>query len=138
MVMLYYKMKKNIIFGLTALLLSLLYTQPILAQEIEQEPKPPQIPEPSPTPEPIRQPKSEPIPAPFLGETDFEKIQRLTEENNKLKEQNSNLETKIAELNNLTKNLHEIIMEQIKVIMNLVSKLKMITFDKSLSSITNF
>jgi len=98
MVMLYYKMKKNIIFGLTALLLSLLYTQPILAQEIEQEPKPPQQ---------------------FLF-------------------QNSNLETKIAELNNLTKNLHEIIMEQIKVIMNLVSKLKMITFDKSLSSITDF
>jgi len=29
-------------------------------------------------------------------------------------------------------------MEQIKVIMNLVSKLKMITFDKSLSSITDF
>ena len=98
--MLYYQMKKNIIFGLTALLLSL-YTQPILAQEIEQEPKPPQIPEPSPTPEPIRPPKSEPIPAPFPEETDSEKIQRLAEENNRLKEQNSNLEKKITELNNL-------------------------------------
>jgi len=136
--MLYYKMKKNIIFGLTALFLSLLYAQPILAQEIEQEPEPPRIPEPSPAPEPIRSPKSEPIPTPFPGETEFEKIQRLTEENSKLKEQNSNLETKITELNDSIENLHKIIMEQIKVIMNLVSKLKLVTFDKSLSSITNF
>jgi len=132
------KIKKNIIFSLSFLLSLLLFTQPILAQEIEQEPKPPQIPEPSPTPKPIRSPTPEPIPAPFPEESDSEKIQRLTEENNKLKEQNSNLETKIVELTNLTENLHKIIMEQIKVIMNLVSKLKMVVYDKSFSSTIDF
>jgi hypothetical protein len=136
--MLDYKMKKNIIFSLSFLLSSLLFTQSILAQEIEQEPKPPQIPEPSPTPKPIKSPTPEPIPAPFPEESNSEKIQRLTEENNKLKEQNSNLETKIVELTNLTENLHKIIMEQIKVIMNLVSKLKLVVFDKSFSSTIDF
>lgn len=128
-------MKKNFIFCGISLFL-LLYVQPILAQEIKQEPEPPQMPEPSPQPDPIKSPKSEPIPAPFPEETESEKIKLLTEENSKLKE-NSNLEIQITELNNLIKNLHEIIMEQIKVIMNLVSKLKMVMFDKY-SQITNF
>jgi hypothetical protein len=72
----YYKIKKNILFSFTIIFLSL-YAQPILAQEIEQEPEPPRLPEPSPPPEPIMPPKSETIPPPFSGETESEKIQRL-------------------------------------------------------------
>ena len=39
-----------------------------------------------------------------------------------LKEEHHNLETKIIELNKLLTNLHQIIIGQIKVILNLVSK----------------
>ncbi|MFB5612636.1 MAG: hypothetical protein ACE5RL_04975 [Nitrosarchaeum sp.] len=129
-------MKKNIFFGLTVLLFS--FTQPIFAQEIQQDPGPPKIPQPTPTPDPIKIPKSDPTPNPFPKESESEKIQRLTDENIKLKEQNSILESKIIELNHLIENLHKIIVEQGKVIMNLVSKLKMIMFDNPLSSIISF
>lgn len=135
--MLYYKMKKNIIFSLTVLYVSMFSAQLVFAQDIQQEPGPPQIPEPSPTPDPIMPPKTEPISPPFSKETESEKIQRLTEENNMLKEENHNLETKIVELNKLLTNLHQIIMEQIKVIMNLVSKLKMVTLDHTFYSVDN-
>ena len=116
-------MKKKIIYGMIAFFV--LLSQPVFAQETQQEPEPPKIPEPSPLPEPIISPKSEKDPVPFPKETESEKIQRLTVENKKLKEQNSNLEIKISELNESIENLHKIIMEQIKVIMNLVSKVKM-------------
>ena len=135
--MLYYKMKKNIIFSLTVLFVSMFSTQLVFAQDIQQEPEPPRIPEPTPTPDPIMPPKTEPISPPFSKETESEKIQRLTEENNMLKEENHNLETKIIELNKLLTNLHQIIMEQIKVIMNLVSKLKMATLDNTFYSVDN-
>ncbi|MFB5623073.1 MAG: hypothetical protein ACE5RH_03680, partial [Nitrosarchaeum sp.] len=101
-------------------------------------PGPPKIPQPIPTPDPIKSPKSDPTPNPFPKESESEKIQRLTDENIKLKEQNSILESKIIELNHLIENLHKIIIEQGKVIMNLVSKLKMIMFDNPLSSIISF
>jgi len=135
--MLYYKMKKNIIFSLTVLFVSMFSIQLVFAQDIQQEPEPPRIPEPTPTPDPIMPPKTEPISPPFSKETESEKIQRLTEENNMLKEENHNLETKIIELNKLLTNLHQIIMEQIKVIMNLVSKLKMATLDNTFYSVVN-
>ena len=135
--MLYYKMKKNIIFSLTVLFVSMFSTQLIFAQDIQQEPEPPRIPEPTPTPDPIMPPKTEPISPPFSKETESEKIQRLTEKNNMLKEEHHNLETKIIELNKLLTNLHQIIMEQIKVIMNLVSKLKMVTLDNTFYSVDN-
>jgi hypothetical protein len=131
------KIKKNIIYGLILIILLSFVTTYVSAQEIEQEPEPPQIPEPSPKPEPIKLPEPEPIPSPFPRETDSEKIRRLIEENDKLKQQNldfqgqiidlkqqnAHLETKIIELNDFIKNLNEIITEQIKVIMTLLSKL---------------
>jgi len=81
-------MKTSFIFGLTVILLLVGSLQFTLAFETEQEPKPPQIPVPSPEPEPIRLPDPDPVPEPFPGDTESEKIQRLTKENDKLKQQN--------------------------------------------------
>jgi hypothetical protein len=113
-------MKKNLIFGLMIIILSLFSTPSVFSQE----PEPPKIPEPSPEPKPIKIPEPEPIREPFPEESDTAKIQRLTEENIKLKEENFNLRVQIAELNDIIENLQAITMEQIKVIMELVTQLK--------------
>ncbi len=144
-------MKTSLIFGLTITIFLVSTVQFTLAFETKQEPKPPQIPAPTPEPEPIRTPEPTPIPVPFPRETESEKMQRLTEENNKLKQQNTDLQgqistlkneklrfqAEISELNNTIQSLKEITIEQIKVIMDLLSQLKNILFEKIVSSTIN-
>ncbi len=102
-----------------------------------QEPEPPKIPEPSPEPKPIQVPDPEPIRQPFPEESDTAKIQRLTEENENLREINFNLQVQIAELNEIIEKLHAITMEQIKVILALVDQLQETIFEKLFSSKIN-
>ena len=144
-------MKSTYLFGLSVMLFFLSYLQITVAYETEQEPEPPKIPEPSPEPEPIRIPEPVPIPNPFPEESNSEKIKRLTEENDRLKQQNSNFqdqitnlkiensrsESKILELEKTIHSLKEITMEQIRVIMDLVNRLKDISFEKIFSPIIN-
>lgn len=136
-------MKTILIFSLAAILFVGLF-QFTFAFETEQEPKPPQIPSPSPEPEPIKIPNPGPPPNPFPKEIESEKIQRLTRENNNLKQQNINLQgnistlkneklklqAEISELNGIIQNLEKITMEQIQIIMDLANQLKNILFEK--------
>ncbi len=126
-------MNKNLIFGLTIIIFSLFFIQPVFSQE----PEPPRIPEPSPEPKPIKIPDPEPIREPFPEESDTTKIQRLTEENAMLREENFNLQVHIAELNDIIENLQAITMEQIKVILELVNLLRETVFEKPFSSTEN-
>ncbi len=144
-------MKNSLIFGLIAVFLLVSSLQITLAFETEQEPIPPNIPEPSPEPTPIQSPEPDPVPKPFPGDTESEKIQRLTAENDKLKQQNTNLQgqistlknensrlqTEILDLNDSIENLKEIAMEQIQVIMDLVNRLNEVLFEKIFSPIIN-
>ena len=137
-------MKTSLIFGMIALLASVSFLQTTFAIETEQEPGPPQIPEPGPISEPIRMPDPAPTPNPFPGESDSDKVKRLTEENDNLKHQNNNLQsqisslkneksrlqTEISELNNSIQNLKEITLEQIRVILELANQLKETIFEK--------
>ena len=121
------------------------------AFETKQEPKPPEIPEPSPAPGPILLPNPVPVPEPFPRDIESEQIQRLTKENNKLKQQNvdlrgeisalknekSRLQAEISKLDNLVENLKAIAIEQVKVIMDLVNKLEDVSFEKILSPVIN-
>jgi hypothetical protein len=145
-------LKIGIIFSLAVLLFSINFLQFAIAFETEQEPSPPKIPEPIPAPEPIRMPEPEPIQEPFPGENESEKIQRLSVENDKLKQKNNNLQdqililnneksglqSKILELNDKIENLKEVIMEQVRIISDLANSLKGILFEKILSPIMNF
>jgi len=126
-------LNKNLIFGLTIIIFSLFFIQPVFSQE----PEPPRIPEPSPEPKPIKIPDPEPIREPFPEESDTTKIQRLTEENAMLREENFNLQVHIAELNDIIENLQAITMEQIKVILELVNLLRETVFEKPFSSTEN-
>ena len=126
-------MNKNLIFGLTIIIFSLFFIQPVFSQE----PGPPKIPEPSPGPAPIKIPEPEPIREPFPDESDSEKIQKLTEANAQLREENFNLKVQIAELNKIIENLQAITLEQIKVIMELVNQLQETLFENLFSSVTN-
>ena len=126
-------MNKNLIFGLTIIIFSLFFIQPVFSQE----PGPPKIPEPSPGPTPIKIPEPEPIREPFPEESDSEKIQKLTEANAQLREENFNLKVQIAELNKIIENLQAITLEQIKVIMELVNQLQETLFENLFSSVTN-
>ena len=126
-------MNKNLIFGLTIIIFSLFFIQPVFSQE----PGPPKIPEPSPGPTPIKIPEPEPIREPFPDESDSEKIQKLTEANTQLREENFNLKVQIAELNKIIENLQAITLEQIKVIMELVNQLQETLFENLFSSVTN-
>ena len=140
-------MKTSLVFGIIVLFAFVSFSQVTFAIETEQEPEPPQIPEPSPTPEPIRMPEPSPTPNPFPEESDLEKIKRLTEENNDLKQQNKNLQNQISslnneksrlqaeisELNNSIQSLREITLEQIHVIMKLANQLKETIFEKIFS-----
>ncbi len=112
-------MKMSFIFNLVIVLLLVGSLQFTLAFETEQEPKPPGIPEPSTEPEPIRLPDPDPVPEPFTGDTESEQIQRLTEENNKLKQQNTNLQGEISTLKNEKLRLQAEISELDDVIENL-------------------
>jgi len=118
-------LNKNLIFSLT-IVIFLLSSIPSV---YSQEPEPPKIPEPSPEPKPIKVPEPEPIREPFPEESDTAKIQRLTEENTKLKEENFNLQVQIVELNDIIENLQAITMEQIKVILELVNQLRETIFE---------
>ena len=96
-----------------------------------QEPGPPPSPEPIPEPGPITVPGPKQIPNPFPGESSEEKIKRLQEENDKLRSENNRLEAQktslakeVADLKKRVSNLQAIIQEQIKVILDIVSKLK--------------
>jgi hypothetical protein len=96
-----------------------------------QEPGPPPSPEPIPEPGPITVPGPKQIPNPFPGESSDEKIKRLQEENDKLRSENNRLESQktslekeVADLKKRVSNLQAIIQEQIKVILDIVSKLK--------------
>ena len=109
------------------------FIQPVFSQE----PEPPRIPEPSPEPKPIKIPDPEPIREPFPEESDTEKIQKLTKENEQLREENFNLRVQITELNKIIENLQAITLEQIKVIMNLVNQLQETIFEKSFPSMEN-
>lgn len=90
----------------------------------------PGIPQPSPEPKPIGIPEPKPAPDPFAGESNSEKIKRLTEENNNLKNtirslilEKNKLELQIVELGEKIKDLEIIIREQIKIILGLMEKM---------------
>jgi len=135
----------------TLLLFSILFTSifanQTFAQEEDQVPTPPPIPQPIPEPEPIPQPEPEPIREPFPGLTDEEKLEQLTEENKKLKAEKvklgsqiddlkidkSFLQSQIDELNKKLNDLNAVVLEQIKVIMQLVIQLKNTVFEKVFS-----
>ena len=123
-------MNLKVALMLSIFTLGLLYTNPAFSQE----PEPPKIPEPSPEPKPIKLPEPEPITEPFPEESDAEKIQRLTDENEKLKEENLGLKIRINELNEMVEQLQAITMEQIKVIIQLVEQLREVLFDGFSSS----
>lgn len=126
-------MNKKLICGLTIIIFSIFFIQPVFSQE----PEPPRIPEPSPEPKPIKIPDPEPIREPFPEESDTAKIQRLTEENNKLRDENFILQVQITELNKIIENLQAITMEQIKVIMELVTQLREAVFEDLFPSTEN-
>jgi colicin import membrane protein len=135
-------MKSILTLALFSILFSVLTNQDIA--QAEEIPAPPPVPQPIPEPEPIPQPKPEPIEEPFPGLTDAEKIEKLTEENKKLKVekdllekeidnleiQKSFLQSQVDELNKKLNDLNAVALEQIKVIMNLVAQLKEIVFEK--------
>ena len=130
-------MKPTKLFGIIFCLVGIIFSAnliPSFALEPDQEPEPPQIPEPAPEPEPIPISKPPPPPEPFPGETTSEKIERLTLENEKLKQENKNLQSEISELNKKIQSLKDITMEQIRVILDLTNKLKEIIFEKLFSS----
>ena len=126
-------MNKKLICGLTIIIFSIFFIQPVFSQE----PEPPRIPEPSPGPKPIKIPDPEPIREPFPEESDTAKIQRLTEENIKLRDENFILQVQITELNKIIENLQAITMEQIKVIMELVTQLREAVFEDLFPSTEN-
>ena len=134
----------------TLLLFSILFTSVLVNQSFAQEdqiPVPPPVPQPTPEPEPIPQPKPEPIKEPFPGLTDEERLEQLIEENKKLKAEKAQLESQndklkidksflqnqIGELNKKLNDLNAVVLEQIKVIMTLVTQLKETLFEKVFS-----
>ena len=135
----------------TLLLFSILFTSVLVnqsfAQQEDQIPTPPPIPQPIPEPEPIPQPEPQPIREPFPGVTNEEKLDKLTEENKKLRAENTKLELQIDNLkidksflqnqiDELKKKLNDLnacVLEQIKVIMSLVIQLKDTLFEKIFS-----
>ena len=123
-------MNLKIIFVFSIIALGIFSINPAFSQE----PEPPRIPEPSPEPKPIKLPEPDPIREPFPEESDAEKIQRLTDENEQLKEENLILQIRINELNETVEQLQAIAREQIKVIMQLVEQLREILFEGSNAS----
>ena len=113
------------------------------------EPSPPSIPNPEPEPLPIPKKEPEPIREPFPSLTDEERLAKLTKENEELKSENSKLESqvtnleiqkdflqiKVDDLTKKLKDLNEVVLAQIKVIMDLVTKLKETIFDGLIPSL---
>ena len=113
------------------------------------EPLPPSIPNPEPDPIPIPKKEPEPIREPFPGLTEEERLEKLTKENEELKSKNSKLEsqvtnleiqknflqTKVVDLIKKLEDLNEVVREQIKVIMNLVTMLKETIFNGIIPSL---
>ncbi len=132
---------------LSILLFSILFTRilsnQVFAQQEDQVPTPPPVPQPIPEPEPIPQPEPDPIEEPFPGLTDEEKLEKLTEENKKLKAEKAKLESQvdelkiekgflenqIAEMQIQLENLNAVVLEQIKVIMQLYVQIKEMVFE---------
>lgn len=119
-------MYRKIGFGLSIIFFASLFS----TLSFSQEPGPPSLPEPSPEPKPIQLPEPEPVREPFPEESDAEKIQRLTEENENLKDENLALKIHINELNEALDKLQAITMEQIKVIMQLLEQLHEAIFEE--------
>ena len=143
------KTKQIILFLIFGLFILFPIIVPITAQQPNQIPSPPPIPQPEPEPEPIPKKEPKPIEEPFPGLTDEEKFEKLTEENKKIKSENAELKSDVENLkiqkgflqnqiSVLTKflfDLNAVAMEQVKVIMGLVAKLKNLFFDNFLSSV---
>ena len=112
------------------------------AYSVDETPIIPGVPEPEPEPEPIQLPTPKPIPDPFPEESDSAKIERLTQENEILKNkiqditfEKNELELEVIELNKRIEDLQKITMEQIKVIMELFERIKQTVF--ALSDLEN-
>ena len=126
----------------TFLLFSILFSGSFTTA-FAQDPIPPPVPQPTPEPEPIPRKEPKPIEEPFPGLTDAEKLEKLTEENNKLKAEKAQLQSQvndlkiekgflqsqIEELNKKLNNINAVALEQIKVIMDLVAQLKETVFE---------
>ena len=133
---------------LSALLFLILFTG-IFGIAFAQDPIPPPSPQPIPEPEPIPKKEPKPIEEPFPGLSDDEKIEKLTEENKKLKTEKAQLQEKvknleiekgflqsqIQELQKSLNDLNAVALEQIKVIMDLVTQLKDTVFEGLFSPI---
>ena len=132
----------------TLLLFSILFSASLSNQVFAQDPGPPPVPQPIPEPEPIPKKEPKPIEEPFPGLTDEEKIEKLTEENKKLKAEKAQLESQvkdlkiekgflenqIAELQIKLENLNAIVLEQIKVLLQLAAQIKEMMFEGLFSS----
>ncbi len=92
------------------------------------EPGPPAIPQPRPEPKPIPVPTPEPIQDPFPEESDAEKIQRLTQENDDLVSRNIELESENDVLKQEIIKLRQIVNEQLNVILYLLDQIKQTVF----------
>ena len=137
-------MKNIFVFGMCILITFIGFLQITLAFETEEVPELPQIPEPGPISEPIRISDPDPVPNPFPEESNSEKIKRLIEENDYLKQQNKNLQNQISsltkqkstlqaeilELNVHIQNLNKITLEQVQIILQLMNQLKEIIYEK--------
>ena len=137
-------MKNIFVFGIFILITFISFLQTTLAFETEEVPELPQIPEPGPISEPIRISDPDPVPNPFPEESNSEKIKRLIEENDNLKQQNKNLQNQISsltkqkstlqaeilELNVHIQNLNKITLEQVQIILQLMNQLKEIIYEK--------
>ena len=131
-------MKKTSTIASLALIFACLPISGALAQQAEEDPLPPKIPEPSPGPDPISISEPEPIQEPFPEETESEKIQRLIRENRALQEKNSDLQKtitglkeEIERLDETIMELQKIILEQIKTIMDVVERISMMSGHKN-------
>jgi len=104
------------------------YSEEAPATPDMSEPVPPGVPQPEPEPQPIPKPQPRPIQQPFPEESDAEKIQKLTQENEALKSQNSELRGINDELRQEITYLKQIMAEQIRVILQLLDQIKQTVF----------
>ncbi len=134
---------------LAALIFLIPLSSIISFDQINAQIDPPSIPDPEPEPIPIPKKKPEPIQEPFPSLTDEERLEKLTKENEELKSENSKLgsqvtnleiqknflQTKVDDLTKKLEDLNAVVLEQIKVIMDLVTQLKETIFDGIIPSL---